>query len=93
MENTDPEYERKVQRQLAILDVARRSNGAESGPEITAELLAAFDARGVPHPPEGWTNAVATDISDGSTYVIDSEILAEAMRRVEHSRAGTGRAD
>ncbi len=87
MDSSDPEYERKVQRQLAILDVARRVTGGETSDEITAMLRVALSRRRLEPPPGAWLNSVARDISLGSVYVISGPVMAEAGRRLEHSRA------
>lgn len=87
MHSSDPEYERKVQRQLAILDVARRVTGGETSDEITAMLRVALSRRRLEPPPGAWLNSVARDISLGSVYVISGPVMDEAGRRLEHSRA------
>ena len=90
MDTANTGYERKVRRQLAILDVAEQVQGEETSDEITAMLRAALERRHLRRPPGAWLNAVARDISLGSVYVISSEVLAEAKRRLEHSRATAG---
>ena len=87
-ENTQDEL--KVQRQLAILEVAEEIHGEETSDEITAMLRSALRRRQLQCPPGAWLNAVARDISLGSAYIISGEVMAEATRRLNQSRTTTG---
>ncbi|NKX49647.1 hypothetical protein HER39_03450 [Arthrobacter deserti] len=89
MDQNSPVQRQNVQRQLAIVEVARRARG-RSMPEIKQMLMEAFARRRLPGPQGTWLDAVAAEASYGKAYIVDL-VSARTARRV--LPGGTGRTD
>ncbi|MFD1212158.1 hypothetical protein ACFQ36_08895, partial [Arthrobacter sp. GCM10027362] len=84
MESSRPATGHNIDRQLAIVKVARRARGRDIE-EIKAMLREEFSRLGLPQQPGTWLEAVASEAWYGKPYVIDLGALEAATALVETS--------